>query len=98
MPITTFNSVTESDGCDTTGSLDHWVTGKPKRSAPSVRCLRNTPRHGRRTTRIRLQSSAAEAVGLLRDRPSAESIVKSMAAHAAGLLRNGSELKFTSPS
>ena len=38
-----------------------------------------------------------EAVGLLRDRPSAESIVKSMAAQAADLLRNGGKLKFTSP-
>jgi nitronate monooxygenase len=36
-----------------------------------------------------------EAVGLLRDRPSAESIVKSMAAEAAILLRNGGKLKFT---
>ena len=39
-----------------------------------------------------------EAVGLLKDRPSAESIVQSMAAQAADLLRNGSKLKFTSPS
>ncbi|REG51020.1 nitronate monooxygenase [Paraburkholderia sp. BL6669N2] len=39
-----------------------------------------------------------EAVGLLEDRPSAESIVQSMAAQAADLLRNGSKLKFTSPS
>jgi nitronate monooxygenase len=37
-----------------------------------------------------------EAVGLLRDRPSAESIVQSMATQAANLLRNGSKLKFTS--
>ncbi len=35
-----------------------------------------------------------EAVGLLRDRPTAESIVKSMAAEAADLLRNGGTLKF----
>jgi nitronate monooxygenase len=35
-----------------------------------------------------------EAVGLLRDRPTAESIVKSMAAEAADLLRNGGKLKF----
>jgi len=39
-----------------------------------------------------------EAVGLLRDRPSAESIVRSMAAQAADLLHNGGKLKFTSPS
>jgi len=37
-----------------------------------------------------------EAVGVLRDRPTAESIVKSMAAQAASLLRNGGKLKFTS--
>ena len=37
-----------------------------------------------------------EVVGLLRDRPSAESIVKSMAAQAADLLRNGGKLKFKS--
>ena len=37
-----------------------------------------------------------EAVGLLRDRPTAESIVQSMAAQAADLLRNGGKLKFTS--
>jgi nitronate monooxygenase len=36
-----------------------------------------------------------EAVGLLRDRPTAESIVQSMAAQAADLLRNGGKLKFT---
>jgi nitronate monooxygenase len=36
-----------------------------------------------------------EAVGLLRDRPSAESIVNSMGAQAADLLRNGSKLKFS---
>jgi hypothetical protein len=35
-----------------------------------------------------------EAVGLLRDRPTAESIVKSMAAEAADLLRNGGKLRF----
>jgi nitronate monooxygenase len=37
-----------------------------------------------------------EAVGLLKDRPTAESIVKSMAAQAADLLRSGGRLKFTS--
>lgn len=36
-----------------------------------------------------------EAVGLLRDRPSAESIVNSIAAQAAILLRGGGTLKFT---
>jgi nitronate monooxygenase len=36
-----------------------------------------------------------EAVGLLRDRPTAESIVKSMAAQAVDLLRDGGKLKFT---
>ncbi len=35
-----------------------------------------------------------EAVGLLRDRPTAESIVESMAAQAADLLRHGGKLKF----
>jgi nitronate monooxygenase len=35
-----------------------------------------------------------EAAGLLRDRPSAASIVKSMAAQAADLLRNGGNLNF----
>jgi len=39
-----------------------------------------------------------EAVGLLKDRPGAESIVQSMAAQAADLLRSGSKLEFTSPS
>ena len=39
-----------------------------------------------------------EAVGLVRDRPSAEQIVQSMASQAADLLRKGSNLKFTSPS
>jgi nitronate monooxygenase len=39
-----------------------------------------------------------EVVGLLKDRPSAESVVKSMATQAAELLRNGSTLKFTSAS
>jgi nitronate monooxygenase len=34
-------------------------------------------------------------VGLLRDRPTAESIVKSMAAQAADLLRKGGKLQFT---
>jgi nitronate monooxygenase len=37
----------------------------------------------------------AEAVGLLKDRPSAGSIVESMAKQAAALLRNGGKLKFT---
>jgi len=36
-----------------------------------------------------------EAVGLLRDRPAAGSIVKSMAAQAADLLRKSGRLKFT---
>jgi len=40
--------------------------------------------------------ACGEAVGVLRDRPTAESIVKSMAAQAANLLRNGGKLKFTS--
>jgi nitronate monooxygenase len=35
-----------------------------------------------------------EAVGLIKDRPPAESIVKSMATQAADLLRNGGKLKF----
>ena len=38
-----------------------------------------------------------EAVGLLKGRPSAESIVKSMVSQAAGLLRNGSKLIFAPP-
>jgi nitronate monooxygenase len=37
-----------------------------------------------------------EVVGLLQDRPSAESIVNSMAVQAADLLRNGGKLTFTS--
>lgn len=37
-----------------------------------------------------------EAVGLVSDRPPAESIVKSMTAQAADLLRNGGKLNFTS--
>jgi nitronate monooxygenase len=37
-----------------------------------------------------------EAVGLLRDRPTAESIIQLMATQAADLLRNGAKLKFTS--
>lgn len=37
-----------------------------------------------------------EVVGVLKDRPSAESVVKSMATQAAELLRKGSTLKFTS--
>jgi nitronate monooxygenase len=36
-----------------------------------------------------------EAVGLLRDRPPAAAVVKSMVAQAADLLRNGGKLKFT---
>jgi len=36
-----------------------------------------------------------EAVGLLKDRPTAESIVTSMAAQAADILRRGSQLDFT---
>src|SRR4029077_12352638 len=39
--------------------------------------------------------TCGEAVGLLKDRPSAESIVNSMAAQAADLLRKGGKLKFT---
>jgi nitronate monooxygenase len=39
--------------------------------------------------------TCGEAVGLLRDRPSAESIVNSMATQAADLLRKGSSLKFS---
>lgn len=39
-----------------------------------------------------------EVVGLLKDRPSAGSIVRAMAAEAAELLRNASTLKLTSPS
>jgi nitronate monooxygenase len=42
-----------------------------------------------------LAVTCGEAVGLLRDRPTAESIVSSMAAHAADLLRDGSKLNFT---
>jgi len=42
--------------------------------------------------------ACGEAVGLLRDRPTAESIVKSMAAQATDLLRDGADLKFKSPS
>lgn len=37
-----------------------------------------------------------EAVGLLRDRPTAESIVQSMVTQAADLLRSGAKLKFAS--
>lgn len=43
-----------------------------------------------------LAVTCGEAVGLLKDRPAAESIVNSMAAQAADLLRNGSKLKFSS--
>lgn len=35
-----------------------------------------------------------EVVGLLKDRPSAETVVQSMVSQAAGLLRNGASLKF----
>jgi nitronate monooxygenase len=42
--------------------------------------------------------ACGEAVGLLRDRPTAESIVKSMVAQATDLLRDGADLKFKSPS
>jgi nitronate monooxygenase len=42
-----------------------------------------------------LAVTCGEAVGLLKDRPTAESIVNSMAAQAADLLRNGSKLQFT---
>jgi nitronate monooxygenase len=45
-----------------------------------------------------LAVTCGEAVGLLRDRPTAESIVHSMAAQAASLLRNGGKLTFTSQS
>jgi len=38
-----------------------------------------------------------EAVGLLRDRPAAASIVDSMVAQAESLLRNGGKLNFTAP-
>ena len=40
--------------------------------------------------------ACGEAVGLLKDRPTAESIVKSMAAQAADILRKGGQLTFTS--
>jgi nitronate monooxygenase len=42
--------------------------------------------------------TCGEAVGLLRDRPTAESIVKLMAAQAADLLRRGANLTFVPPS
>lgn len=42
--------------------------------------------------------ACGEAVGVLKDRPSAETIVNSMATQAANLLRNGRTLKFTSQS
>jgi|ERR1700722_17177733 len=45
-----------------------------------------------------LAVTCGEAVGLLRDRPTAESIVNSMARQAASLLRHGGKLKFTWPS
>src|SRR5580704_2240382 len=41
--------------------------------------------------------TCGEAVGLLRSRPTAESIVKSMAAQATDLLRNGAKLTFVPP-
>jgi nitronate monooxygenase len=40
--------------------------------------------------------ACGEAVGLLKDRPTAESIVKSMVVEAADILRKGSQLTFTS--
>jgi nitronate monooxygenase len=43
-----------------------------------------------------LAVTCGEAIGLLKDRPTAESIVNSMAAQAADLLRKGSKLKFSS--
>jgi nitronate monooxygenase len=43
-----------------------------------------------------LAVTCGEAVGLLKDRPTAESIVNSMAVQAVDLLRNGGKLKFTS--
>jgi nitronate monooxygenase len=43
-----------------------------------------------------LAVTCGEAVGLLKDRPTAESIVNSMAVQAVALLRNGGKLKFTS--
>ena len=42
--------------------------------------------------------TCGEAVGLLRDRPTAESIVKSMAAQATDHLRDGAKLTFVPPS
>jgi nitronate monooxygenase len=42
--------------------------------------------------------TCGEAVGLLRDRPTAESIVKSMAAQASELLQHGAKLTFVPPS
>lgn len=42
-----------------------------------------------------LAVACGEAVGLLKDRPTADSIVKSMAAQAADILRKGSQLTFT---
>jgi nitronate monooxygenase len=44
-----------------------------------------------------LAVTCGEALGLLKDRPAAESIVRSMAAQAADLLRSAGNLKFTSP-
>jgi nitronate monooxygenase len=43
-----------------------------------------------------LAVTCGEVVGLLKDRPTAESIVNSMAAQAADLLRSGGKLTFTS--
>ncbi|SAL03727.1 hypothetical protein AWB81_06487 [Caballeronia arationis] len=62
-----------------------------------VRYLRNTPRHAQNDLDT-VAVVCGEAVGLLKDRPSAESIVQLMAAQAADLLRNGSKLEFASPS
>jgi nitronate monooxygenase len=42
--------------------------------------------------------TCGEAVGLLKDRPTAESIVKSMAAQASDLLQQGAKLTFVPPS
>jgi nitronate monooxygenase len=42
--------------------------------------------------------TCGEAVGLLKDRPTAESIMKSMAAQASELLQHGARLTFVPPS
>jgi len=51
-------------------------------------------RHDLRTEAV----VCGEVVGLLKDRPTAESIVNSMVSQAEGLLRNGGTLDFTSQS